>query len=42
MADDKNNILNKIAALAKEKGSISQKDMLDILDEVDIDVDAVE
>ncbi|MBQ3379834.1 MAG: RNA polymerase sigma factor RpoD [Clostridia bacterium] len=42
MADDKNIILNRIIAIVKEKGSISQKDMLDILDEADMDVDAVE
>ncbi|MBR2743181.1 MAG: RNA polymerase sigma factor RpoD [Clostridia bacterium] len=42
MADDKNIILSRIMSLVKEKGSITNKDMLDILDEVDIDVDAVE
>jgi len=42
MADDKNIILEKLIAAAKEKGSISSKEMLDALDELDIDVDAVE
>ena len=42
MADDKNIILEKLIAAAKEKGSMSSKEMLDALDELDIDVDAVE
>ncbi len=42
MADDKNNILNKLLTELKERGSITSKEMLDMLDELDVSVEMAE
>lgn len=42
MADDKNNILKDLIETAKKRGSISNKEILDMLEDVDIDVEVME
>jgi len=42
MAEDKNNILKDLIETAKKRGSMSNKEILDMLEDVDIDVEVME